>query len=164
VPAIYAIWEGFVKESITKYSRYLNGLLLKPCDLAITLLTHAVDENINLNDNRSNWDKKEKMITLIDDLFSNGVSFKHQIPTKSNVDFATASEIMKIYCLKPVLSDTYKDDLNKLLHFRNKCAHGDNAIKINSAQLEEFTLLVEHLMYEFIIAIENSLKNKFFRR
>lgn len=155
IPAIYAIWEGFVKSSFIIYSNHLNTLAIGRTEIAMPLLTHQLDSECDFNNPRINFDSKQKMVALLDSLLTDIVTIKPSVPTESNVNFKVLNKILERFCIDKV-SDDYERKLNKLLLFRNKIAHGDNSISVNLTHVTEFVSTVENLMLDIAINVEQN--------
>jgi hypothetical protein len=155
VPAIYAIWEGFVKSSFIIYSNHLNTLFIGRSEIAMPLLTHQLDSECDFNNPRLNFDSKQRMVSLLDSLLTDIVTIKPSVPTESNVNFKVLNKILERFCIDKV-SDDYEQKLNKLLLFRNKIAHGENSITVNLTHLTEFISTVENLMLDIVINVEQN--------
>ncbi len=157
IPAIYAIWEGFVKSCFVIYSNHLNSLSISRLEIAIPLLTHQIDSECDFNNPRISFDAKQKMVTLIDSLLTDIVTIKPSVPTESNINFKVLNKILERFCIDKV-PDHYDSKLNKLLLFRNKVAHGDNSITVNMTHVTEFISTVENLMLDVAINVEQNEK------
>lgn len=155
VPAIYAIWEGFVKSSFNIYSNHLNTLAIGRSEIAMPLLTHQLDSECDFNNPRINFDSKQRMVSLLDSLLTDIVTIKPSVPTESNVNFKVLNKILERFCIDKV-SDDYEQKLNKLLLFRNKIAHGENSISVNLTHVTEFISTVENLMLDIAINVEQN--------
>ena len=155
VPAIYAIWEGFVKSSFIIYSNHLNTLSIGRSEIAMPLLTHQLDSECDFNNPRINFDSKQRMVSLLDSLLTDIITIKPSVPTESNVNFKVLNKILERFCIDKV-SDDYEQKLNRLLLFRNKIAHGENSISVNLTHVTEFISTVENLMLDIAINVEQN--------
>lgn len=155
VPAVYALWEGFVKTSLTIYLSHLKKLRLKRDEIALNLLTHTIDEICKLNNPRQNFDTKKRIVEEIDAILTETIELSTNVPTGANVNFDVISSLLIRFCVEP-LSGAYRAPLDKLLTFRNKIAHGENAIRVEEKDLHAFIDLVENLMLDVVINIEKS--------
>lgn len=163
VPAIYAIWEGFVKNSFTIYSNHLNTLSIGRSEIAMPLLTHQLDSECDFNNARINFDSKQRMVILLDSLLTDVVTIKPSVPTESNVNFKVLNKILERFCIDKI-SDDYEQKLNKLLLFRNKIAHGENSILVNLTHVTEFISTVENLMLDIAINVEQNERSGTYKR
>ncbi|MEQ8225059.1 MAG: MAE_28990/MAE_18760 family HEPN-like nuclease, partial [Candidatus Eremiobacterota bacterium] len=159
VPAIYSVWEGFVKSTFTIYSRHLNTLSIGRDEIATSLLTHRLDSECKFNNPRTTFESKKRLVEIIDSLLEDKISFKPGISTESNVNFKVLNKILERFCIIPV-SKSYEKGLNKLLQFRNIIAHGENALSVDVTHVTEFISIIENLMWDIVINIENCEKTK----
>lgn len=154
IPAIYAIWEGFVKNCFVIYSNHLNSLSIKRNEIAIQLLTHQLDSELDFNNPRNNFDSKQRLVNTIDALLTDVIAIKPSVPTESNVNFKVLNKILERFCIKKV-EEKYENGLNKLLRFRNTIAHGENSLVVDMTHIVEFTSLIENLMLDVTINIDD---------
>lgn len=154
VPALYAIWEGFIKNTFLIYSNHLNSLSIKRENIAYPLLTHHLDSICNFQNPRHAFDKKRKMMELIDKSLTEEITISPNVPTESNVNLKVLNKILERYCITPA-DDKYEKGLNRLLLFRNKIAHGENALTVNMQHLTDFIKTIEDLMLDIIILIQD---------
>jgi len=159
IPAIYAIWEGFVKNCFIIYSHHLNTLGIKRNEISPPLLTHQIDSECDLNTPRINFESKQKLVETIDNLLTETITIRPNVPTESNVNLKVLNKILTRFCISKV-DDKYAKGLDKLLLFRNKIAHGENSITVNMVNVTEFITLIENLMLDIAINIEDCEKNK----
>lgn len=160
IPGIYAIWEGYLKNSFKLFSEFLNSKRLDCNEIHINLLTHAIENQCNLGDERRNFDKKISLINKIRYFYNGYVEFTSAIPTESNADFKVTNKILERFNI-PAIENTHKTPLNNLVNFRNKIAHGENSIVVEKEKVEEFVSLVENLMYEIINKIKETIEKDF---
>jgi hypothetical protein len=163
IPAIYAIWEGFVKNCFTIYSQHLNTLSLKRSEIASALLTHQIDSECDFQNPRQNFEAKQRLVELIDGLFTETIIIKPSVPTESNVNFKVLNKILERFCINQI-EDKYDRGLNKLLRFRNTIAHGENSITVDMTHVTEFVSLVESLMLDIVINIQTSERNGTYKK
>ena len=163
VPAIYSIWEGFVKNTLTIYSNYINSLQVKRNEISPELLTHVLDSDCNFGNPRINFNSKQKLVELLDSILVDEILIKPNIPTESNVNFKTLNKILIRFCVLEV-DESYENRLNKLLRFRNMIAHGENSISVSKENIIEFISLIENLMLDIVINIQNSEINQTFKK
>lgn len=154
IPAIYSLWEGFIKSTFTIYSHHLNSLSLTRDEISLKLLTHQLDSECNFNNARNAFDSNIKMVQRIDLILEDIIRIKPSVPTESNVNYKVLCKILERYCIDYV-HEKYKKGLDKLLLFRNKIAHGENALYVSIAHLTEFIKLIEDLMLDIVINIEH---------
>ena len=163
IPAIYAIWEGFVKNCFTIYSNHLNSLSITRKDISPALLTHQIDSVCDFNSPRQNFESKQKLVGMLDNLFNDIILIKPSVPTESNVNLKVLNRILERFCI-PQVDSKYDKGLNKLLRFRNTIAHGENSIIVNMPHVIEFISLIENLMLDIIISIELCEKKESYKK
>lgn len=163
IPAVYSIWEGFVKTSLSIYINHLSRLNIQRTDISINLLTHYIDTFCNLNNPRTSFESKRKVVENLDKLFIETINITPDIPTESNVNYKVLTSLLNRFCVACV--DTkYEKGLNRLLLFRNKIAHGENAIRVEEKDLTEFIKLVEDLMIDIVINIQDAESKKTYKK
>ena len=163
IPAIYAIWEGFVKTCFTIYSNHLNTLSIKRDEISTALLAHQLDSECDFNNPRQNFDSKVRLASTLDSLLQVVINIKPSVPTESNVNLKVLNKILERFCISPI-KESYEKDLNKLLKFRNTIAHGENSIIVNMTHVTEFITLVENLMLDIVISVEQAESNGSFKK
>lgn len=161
VPAIYAIWEGFVRHSFVEYSTYLNSLNLPLKDVHENILTHALTNgtDVALENPRSSFDSKKRYIKAMLVKHQTVLNIPYDIPTKSNVNYSVINDILVRYNLEK-LNSTYRTKLDKLLRFRNEFSHGERSIPVEKKDIESFSNLVQDLMVEIYSHIEDGYEQK----
>lgn len=155
VPAIYAFWEGYVKTSLSIYVNHLSSLNIARSDISINLLTHHIDTFCGFNNPRTSFDSKKRVVADLDVLFVDNIQLVPEVPTESNVNFKVLTSLLTRFCIEQVDSK-YEKGLNRLLFFRNKIAHGENAIRVTDRDMSDFIKLVEDLMIDVVINIQSS--------
>lgn len=153
VPAIYAIWEGFVKKCFSIYSNHLNSLSILRSDISYALLTHHIDSECGFKNPRTKFSSKQKLIESLDKLFQEKIIIRPIVPTESNVNLKVLNQILERFCISFV-EEHYSKGLDKLLLFRNKIAHGENSVTVDMDHVIEFVSLVENLMLDVAISVE----------
>lgn len=159
VPSLYALWEGYVKNTFQLLTTYLNKLGIQPRYIHINILTHAIENECQLGNERKHFDKKLSLVESAINIYDASLSIKQGIPTESNVNYKVINKILERFNIKS-LDCKYDKPLNRLLLFRNKIAHGENSIKVNKQDINDFSFLVQNLMYDILILIEDYIKNE----
>ena len=165
VPAIYAIWEGFVKKSIGLYSKEIYNSNVSLVSLHENLLTHAItmDEKLALDRARTNFKTQKEFSLYISDFLNKEFPIDGKIPTKSNINSEVLSDILERFNLG-VIEKKLKSKLDKLLKFRNTIAHGDNSIPVKEENIDEFISLVQDLMVVIFDKIDYAVINKTYKK
>lgn len=161
VPAIYALWEGFVTNSFQAYIRYINSQKLLVNELDINILTFAMvaDGKLNLANPRSDFSKQKVFVEEFLTKINTHINIAPNIPTKSNVNYVIVHRILQYFNL-PELEEKYRAPLNKLLKYRNSIAHGERALPVSDDNIDEFTKLVVDMMTDICILIDDGVKMK----
>lgn len=161
VPAIYAIWEGFVSNTMLAYIMEINkeGISAESIRMDILLYIADTDEKLNLTVSRTGRIQQEKFIRNMYTTLTNPIKIVPKVQTKSNVNLEVVNHLLTSFGLE-VLPDSYEGRLNKLLYFRNKIAHGEKAITVKDDHITEFTQLINDLMADIATRIEVGLTNK----
>lgn len=160
VPALYALWEGFVTYIFSEYVKVINAENISAKELDIRIKTYHSFCELNLASPPRDSAKKEILVDRMQQHFDNIVKLSTDIATDSNVDYASLSAIMHRYGIAPLPEDKYKNRLSKFLNFRNKIAHGNNSISVDDTRLNEFSTLVSELMDDVLITLDDNVVNK----
>lgn len=161
IPAIYALWEGFVKNSIQCYIGEINRLQLTVSQLHINILTYAltIDEKLRLENPRTHFDKKVLFVKTYNQILSQPIQISLNVPTKSNVNYEVINDILRTFNLELMPLD-FKGRLDKFLKFRNVIAHGDRSIVIRDDDIMEFIQLVIDLMGELYLRVDKGFSSR----
>ena len=161
IPAIYALWEGFVKSVITAYIKEINMSRVTMDSLIMDLLLYAIeiDDKLKLSEARQHEDKKKQFVRHFRNTLSAPVNIKQKVLTESNVNLKIINHLLKSFGLETI-PEEYKGKLDKLLKFRNTIAHGEMAIVVKDEHIAEFTQLINDLMAEVVIRVEDGLIKK----
>ena len=160
IPALYALWEGFVTYIFSEYVKVINAENISMQTIDIRIKTYHSFCELNLASPPHDVAKKESLIERMQRHFDNNVKLSVDIATGSNVDYASLSAIMHRYGVTPLQENKYKGRLSKFLNFRNKIAHGNNSICVSSENLNEFSLLISELMDDILITLNDHIKNR----
>jgi hypothetical protein len=170
IPALYSLWEGFVKDAFTHYIDEINSLNIILEDIAPELLAHSFDMHYMKNKNYLNevpkdFEKSVKRINLFFNDFKDSINkniavIPSTLPTESNINHEVITKILIRFNLENLPKDPFERNLNKLLNFRNSIAHGDFSIPVKTETIEEFSQLVIQLMDEILLRIIDGYKNK----
>lgn len=163
VPSLYSIWEGYVKNTFQLLTNYINNLNIHARLIHINLLTHSVENECLLGNERKHFEKKISLVESTLKIYDNKLKIKQAIPTESNVNFKVINKILERFNIN-FLDIKFEKPLNRLLLFRNKIAHGENSIKVNKHDVESFSFLIENLMYDTLILIDDYIKNETYKK
>jgi hypothetical protein len=163
IPAIYALWEGYVRNSFSLYGGVINSLNLTHCEVHLNVLTHALlsDDKLNLENPRRTFEKKKDFIAHYQATARCPLNIGEKLPLKSNVDYDVINDMLTRFNLA-LLPKEYKKQLGKLLKYRNSIAHGEVSLPIKQDFLSDFSMLVNDLMIMIYERIETGYNNKTF--
>lgn len=160
IPAIYSLWEGFIKQSFSIYIRAINQKRIPLLELHLNYITHLVDNQINLQNARQKVESKRKCVSELCKLFTNKyASVSEKIPTDSNVNYEVLNKILQTFNLD-CMDKKWEKGLNKLLCFRNKIAHGENSIVVDNKDIEFFSQILNDMMVEVCSLIVIGIKEQ----
>lgn len=157
VPALYAIWEGFVTFIFSEYVKVINDENIPVADIDQRIMTYHSFSVLNLSSPPTHTQQKEGFVLKMLKHFSDKVNLSTDISTDANVNYKSLSSIMHRYGLDPLPSEKYQDAMNKFLMFRNKIAHGDRAIAVDNDIISEFSELINDLMSDLFLTLENAI-------
>lgn len=159
IPAIYAIWQGFIRNSFQSYASFINRKKLDSDELDMNILTHIIDIECEMNNHRTHFDSRRNLMVQIVDILSNTpIKVNPKIP-ESNINYKNLNKILIRFNISP-LDPKFENPLDRLLNFRNHIAHGENSIKVERKDIDEFILTVQNLMDEILVKITESAKNE----
>lgn len=165
VPAIYALWEGFVVNTFEVLIKEINSQSISPDDIDVKIILYVTetDESLCLSNARTKIESKLDFVKKIKEVFENTVHIDPKVVTKSNVNFKVINELITSFNMR-LLPSCYKSSLDKLLFFRNAIAHGNRAISVNDEEIGLFSQLVNDLMAEIVERVEETIINRSYLR
>ena len=161
VPAIYALWEGFVVNSFEVYIKQINSRQIRIEDIDVNILLYMTeaDEKLCLSTPRFKRESKLNFVENIKTVFGTPVHIPPKVVTKSNVNYEVANNLLTCFNMR-ILPACYKHKLDKLLKFRNMIAHGDRAITVKDEDISVFSQLVNDLMAEITERVEEAIEGE----
>lgn len=161
VLTIYAKWEGFLKESLKTYLEEINSKNIKIHNLHEYYLAYQLDKIIEFKKPKTETKTIHKISAqLLNSLNSNcNVKIHTTVHTESNANLKITNNILKKLNLEPI-NQNHSKELDTLLLFRNRIAHGDYSIPVTQNELNIFTLLIQNISSELIISIISGYDNK----
>lgn len=159
VLGIYAEWEGFVKKTIALYLQEINMKRLPFSSLHDYYISYQTDNVAKFKSPKTNFGVIAKVSRSLFEMYQEPVIFSTAVNTESNANLKVTNSILDKLCLK-CLSSNYEGSLNKLLRFRNSIAHGDEGIPVSQGDIDSFTLLVQELATDLVLAINEGYENK----
>ena len=162
IPAIYAVWEGFVVNITRNFIKLINEKKLRVNDLHISILTHALQSELKFNESRTSIESQRKLVKQIHQKLSTYFNIPTKIQTESNVNYKVISRILDSLNLE-IIDKKYEAKLNKLLKFRNTIAHGDLALPVSIEIINEFSNTIEELMNDLFLIYVNGINNEVYK-
>ncbi len=159
VLGIYAAWEGFIKQSIAIYLQEINKDNLSYADLHESYLSYQTDNVARFKSPKTSHSTITKLSKSLYQMYLSKVVFNTAVNTESNANLRVVNNILNKLQLKKI-DEVHDRSLNKLIRFRNSIAHGDEGIPIAQSDLDSFTILVQYLASELIVAIIEGYENK----
>jgi hypothetical protein len=154
IPAVYAVWEGFVQTSFQTYIQELNKLNLTIDTICKPILIHHLETSFKQF--REYPEKPNGKVAFFDKLNqfyrSESIDITREVNTESNVGFKVLNKILETFNLElipeyPEPRYSLPQELDKfLLKIRNSIAHGNNSVVISREDLERAIKLIEVLM------------------
>ena len=163
IPSFYAYWEGFVKDVCRFYLEDINELKLKHHQICPALLTFAFDTIVSEYAKYSEFNKRTQKI---DDIYRDiqTISLPTEISTASNLNFKVLKGICTKLNLGSLDAKRYEKNLNSLLNFRNRAAHGDFNCPVEKLPIDEMRVLVIELMSSFAVHLIDAHNNSVYTR
>lgn len=161
VPAIYALWEGFIKNSLELYCKEIHKSGVPITSLHENLLTHAIISNdkLALDRARTQFETQRDFSLYVCEYIGKPFPAVCKLPTKSNVNSEVLYDLLNRFNLGAIDQKLGKV-LDKLLTFRNTIAHGDNSIPVKEENINEFTQLIQKLMVIVFDKIDYAVTHK----
>jgi hypothetical protein len=160
IPIFYSLWEGFVVEAFSIYTREINSLKLSKNKICVNILVHGIDVKHTLKQARTDFDKQILFIEEISGYLDGDIEIPINVPTESNVSYKVINNLCRRYNLSPLPEVPYKKLLDRLLFFRNKLSHGEHSIPVNQTEIDEMSLTVIALMHEVSNRILDGFREK----
>ncbi len=162
VPTIYAVWEGFVKNSFEIYVRELNRLGLNMNQICINIVSHSLEKEFpQFKEPPSQFPKLVNFFEKLTDYYlDEDFKINPKIPTESNVNLKVINNILFRFNLELLPDEPFNAELNKLLQFRNSISHGDSGILVAPSNIHEFTSTVNNLMYEIYMRVDKGYSER----
>jgi hypothetical protein len=154
MPAIYAIWEGFIQSTFKTYVQEINKVNLSVDTVCKPILCYHIENSFKqFREYPKDHKRKVTFFDKLGDFYSSDyIEITRIINTESNVGFDVLNRLLSAFNLEKIpeyLEQRYslKKELDeKLLGIRNKVSHGQDSIIVNRNDLDESIKLVNILM------------------
>ncbi len=160
IPMIYAHWEGYVVSSLRVLIGHLNKLQLNPGDVDTKLIVIGLGKTYNSLSGKQSFDQKVDFTDKFIALFESAIKFKKDIDTKSNLNSKVLKELCNMFGFN---FEKFKDvisDIDRIVTFRNKIAHGENSILPDTDSIETYISSVAEATDIFMQEIDQFLSNE----
>ena len=153
MPAIYAIWEGFIQTSFKTYVQEINKINLSVNTVHKQILCYHIENSFKqFKQYPKNYNKKVVFFDKLGEFYSADIiEITRTINTENNVGFDVLNRLLAAFNLEKI-PDYYeqrslKYELDeRLLRIRNQVAHGQDSIIVSRNDLEDSINLVNILM------------------
>ncbi|MGT2750607.1 MAE_28990/MAE_18760 family HEPN-like nuclease [Streptococcus orisasini] len=150
IAMLYAIWEGFIQNTFSKYLVTLNKLNIPFSDCQDSLVIFHLESRFKQF--KEYPEKTTKKVTFFSDLrnhfLSDKISFSARVNTESNVSFEVLNKIMSQFALEQFPerwgdnynypNPTLKEKMKSFLDYRNGVAHGGDISSNDKVTQEVF--------------------------
>lgn len=163
LPMIYAHWEGYVVSSLKLLIGHLNSLKLSPSEVPTNLIVLGLGTKYNSLSGKQSFDQKIVFTDSFIEIFKQAIKFQKDIDTKSNLNGNVLKELCAVFGFN---FNAFKDvigDIEKIVMFRNRIAHGENSILPDSENIEKYILSIAQATDLLLIEIDNFVSNENFR-
>lgn len=160
IPMIYAHWEGYVVSSLRVLIGHLNKLQLTPGDVDTKLIVIGLGKTYNSLSGKQSFDQKVDFTDKFIALFDSAIKFKKDIDTKSNLNSKVLKDLCNMFGFK---FDKFKDvvgDIDRIVTFRNRIAHGENSILPDTESIETYISSVAEATDIFMQEIDQFISNE----
>lgn len=166
VPMIYSYLEGFVKNAIKLYMKYVNQLELTLNDISIGLIVHKVEKQYNcFKQNIEIMQHKERLVSQIfQDILNDDSVINFNDKAIQNINADRLNKVLIELNFEKIEDKSIRDGLNKLLQYRNGIAHGENSFKVEEKNLMEFIDIVIKTIDSISDSICNGYNSKNYLR
>lgn len=168
IPAVYAIWEGFVQTAFQAYRRELSTLNLQIDKICKPILINHLENSFKqFKEYPEKFDRKVAFFQKLQTFYSSdSIEFSHAINTESNVGFKVLNRILESFNLSqikeyPIRNYSIPNELDQfLLKLRNTLAHGQEVIQVTRAHLDRAIKLITYLMDCVLDQILDGFRNR----
>ncbi|MBT9098976.1 hypothetical protein KFZ76_14815 [Methylovulum psychrotolerans] len=153
IPAVYALWEGFVQTTFRTYIQQLNALMLTVDTVCEAILIHHIESKFpQFREYPTHTNKKMAFFGHLNAFYtSKSVEIRADVNTESNVGFDVLNRLLRAFNLEPIQEYplprySVARELTTLLRIRNAVAHGNHSVAVGRDYLNDAIKLVEILM------------------
>jgi hypothetical protein len=165
IPMLYALWEGFVKESCQAYIEHVEVEVATAESLKPAILGYLWTPELRKLSGGVGFDKKHNIARLALTGLKKPVRFgeaERAVDTKSNLDFQVLEEIARHLCLDTASLQGERKHLDALVNLRNSIAHGAKPTGMEVSDFEQHASTVVHFMEQFEEVLRRAMHNRSF--
>ncbi len=167
IPLLYAHWEGFVKEALQNYLRFIQERaipqrMIEPAVLAYSWTPDARRLAANLS-----FESQVRIVERALAALSGVVQFgkdELEINTKGNLKFETLEDLFKWLSLDIDTVRGRKAQVNTLVNRRNMIAHGGRPQSVEVEEVDRLAQLVVDLMKDVEGAVSSAVADQTYMR
>jgi len=163
LPMIYAHWEGYVVSSLKLLIGHLNTLELVPSEVPTNLIVLGLGTKYNSLSGKQSFDQKVEFTDSFKEIFQKAIKFKKDIDTKSNLNKNVLEDLCTIFGFDFEVFKGVTRELEKIVIFRNKIAHGENSILPGSENIEKYVRSITQATDLLLTEIDKFITNENFR-
>lgn len=163
LPMIYAHWEGYVVNSIKLLIGHLNDLELLPNEVPTKLVVLGLDKSYRSLGGKQSFEHRINFTNKFKELFKKALKFKKEVDTKSNLNSEVLKELCSIFDFN---FESFKDvtsDIDRIVMFRNRIAHGENSIVPESEGIERYIVSITAATDTLLTEIDDFISNENYR-
>lgn len=160
LPMIYAHWEGYVVNSLKLLIGHLNSLDLCPNQVPTKLVVLGLGDRYKSLSGKQTFEQKIEFTNNFKELFENALKFKKEVDTKSNLTSKVLKELCTVFGFD---FDAFKDvifDIDRIVIFRNRIAHGENSIIPEAEGIEKYILSITTATDILLAEIDKFVSNE----
>ena len=155
---LYAHYEGFCKFALTVYYDSIKKMGKNYIDLPQSTKAFALDKELKILRNLSNFELLEKISTFETDVCGVPASFP-DVDTQSNLWPNILDGLLKSADIVVPSLGNYSRSISALVGKRNKIAHGARDVIPDYTYYLQHAQIVQDIMYELALVIDEKLQS-----
>ncbi len=152
IPILYAQWEGFVKESLQDYIRFMEERDIQESRLHPSLLAYSWLPLARRLAGGLNFDKQTHIVLRalqVQERVAEFAAEEREINTESNLGFAVLEKLSKWFNIDIAPLHDKGKPLDALVGRRNNIAHGEQPQKIVAEDIDDLASFVLDILERF---------------
>lgn len=167
IPMLYAHWEGFVIITFRLLSDYITSQAIQFSSAPESLILLANKKRFEYLKGNCSLEQQRKFLNEFLYFQNKGFEIPSEscVSANSNLNFKQFKIILNSFNIE--MTKVYNDNeanVEKLVTFRNKIAHGENSILVKGEDVNALLECVISMIDETIIIIERYILNKKYLR